>query len=61
MSENTDSTAQLRFGRVNVALLGASMLCLAGGYALLARGSMFVAPILLVLGYCVLFPLGLVL
>ena len=61
MSENNDSTAQLKFGKINVALLGAAMVCLAGGYALLARGSTFVAPVLLVLGYCVLFPLGLVL
>lgn len=61
MSENTNSTAQLKFSRVNVALLGAAMVCLAGGYALLAQGSMFFAPVLLVLGYCVFFPLGLVL
>jgi len=31
------------------------------GYALLAGGSTTVAPFLLVLGYCVLFPLGLAL
>lgn len=61
MSENSESTAQLKFGRTNVVLLGAAMVCLAGGYLLLARGSTFVAPILLVLGYCVFFPLGLVL
>lgn len=61
MSENTDSTVQLKFSRLNLALLGAAMVCLAGGYALLAQGSTFVAPVLLVLGYCVFFPLGLVL
>jgi hypothetical protein len=31
------------------------------GYVLLAGGSTTLAPILLVLGYCVLFPLGLAL
>ncbi len=61
MSENTDSTTQLRFSKTNIALLGAALLCLGVGYALLAGGSMTLAPILLVLGYCVFFPLGLVL
>lgn len=42
-------------------LLGAAVLCLGIGYALLAKGSTGLAPILLVLGYCVLFPLGLAL
>jgi hypothetical protein len=36
-------------------------MALGAGYALLAGGSTTVAPILLVLGYCVLFPLGLAL
>ena len=40
-------------------LLGSAVLCLLVGYYLLANGSTNVAPILLVLGYCVLFPLGL--
>jgi hypothetical protein len=34
---------------------------LAVGYVLLAKGSTTLAPVLLVLGYCVLFPLGLAL
>jgi hypothetical protein len=35
---------------------GAALLTLALGYADLARGGITVAPILLVLGYCVLIP-----
>jgi hypothetical protein len=42
-------------------LLGAAVLSLAAGYVLLSQGDTAVAPILLVLGYCVLFPLGLAL
>jgi hypothetical protein len=42
-------------------LLGGALASIAVGYALLAGGSITVAPVLLVLGYCVLFPLGLAL
>ena len=37
------------------------MTCLAVGYLLLSKGETTLAPILLVAGYCVLFPLGLAL
>lgn len=53
--------SRLQFGPVNLALLGGAVLALAGGYFLLAQGSTTAAPILLVLGYCVLLPLGLIL
>lgn len=59
--EKSTSSGRLRFGRTNGILLGAAALCLGIGYALLAAGSTGLAPILLVLGYCVLFPLGLAL
>jgi hypothetical protein len=55
------SRARLRLRGVNLALLGGALVSLATGYALLAGGSITLAPILLVFGYCVLFPLGLVL
>jgi hypothetical protein len=42
-------------------VLGAAVASLGIGYVLLAQGSTTVAPILLVLGYCVLFPAGLAL
>jgi len=54
-------SGRLRFGRVNAGLLGAAVISLGVGYYLLAQGSTGLAPILLVLGYCVLFPLGLAL
>ena len=53
--------SRLRFGPVNLVLLGGATLALAIGYMLLAGGSTTAAPVLLVLGYCVLLPLGLIL
>jgi len=50
----------LAFGRVNWALMGAGALAAVAGYALLARGDISLAPILLVVGYCALIPLGIV-
>ncbi len=50
----------LAFSRANGILLGAAGLVVIVGYALLARGSTVVAPVLLVLGYCVLLPVGIV-
>jgi len=61
MTEKGSASARLRFGGKNVAVLGAALVALVAGYALLAAGSTTLAPILLVLGYCVLFPLGLAL
>lgn len=53
--------ASLSFSTVNLVLGGAGLLALAAGYMLLARGSITLAPILLVLGYVVLVPLALIL
>ncbi|MCH6546975.1 MAG: hypothetical protein IH798_00885 [Gemmatimonadetes bacterium] len=61
MSEKGASPARLQFRPVNGVLLGGALVALAGGYLLLAGGSTTLAPALLVLGYCVLFPLGLAL
>lgn len=61
MSKSTGSPARLRFRAVNVAFLAGAVVSLSVGYALLAGGSTTMAPILLVVGYCVLFPLGLAL
>ncbi len=49
---------RLRFGRKNVALFAAGGVSIAIGYVFLAAGSITVAPILLVAGYCVFFPMG---
>ena len=51
----------MQFGAVNAGLLAGAALALVGGYYLLYTGSTTVAPLLLVLGYCVLLPLGLIL
>jgi hypothetical protein len=51
--------SRLHFGRKNSLCLGAAIVSLALGYGLLSRGSTTAAPILLVLGYCVFFPVGL--
>ncbi len=61
MINRVGSPARLQFRRRNVVLLSAAVLALAVGYYLLAQGSTGLAPMLLVLGYCVLFPLGLAL
>jgi hypothetical protein len=55
------SRSRLRFGPKNYIILGAAVISLALGYWLLSKGSTTLAPVLLVLGYCVLFPAGLAL
>ncbi len=58
---SSNAHARLQFGVVNAALFAGSALALGAGYLLLARGSTTAAPILLVVGYCVLLPLGFIL
>lgn len=48
-----------QWGRLNYALLGAGILVLLIGYLALVQGSITLAPILLVLGYCGLIPASL--
>lgn len=48
-------------GRRNVIVLAAATGCLVAGYLLLQAGSVGFAAVLLVLGYCVLFPLAIAL
>ena len=55
------SSARLQFGPKNYVFLGGAIAALVAGYLLLATGSTGLAPVLLVLGYCVLFPVGLAL
>lgn len=61
MIERVGSPARLQFRRRNIVLLSAAVVALGVGYWMLAEGSTTAAPLLLVLGYCVLFPLGLAL
>ncbi|MDX2122465.1 MAG: hypothetical protein SF070_15580 [Gemmatimonadota bacterium] len=60
-SDSAASGHQLRFGRRNVVLLGLAVVSLVAGYAWLNAGGTTGAAALLVLGYCVLFPLGIAL
>jgi hypothetical protein len=48
-----------RWGLANSVLLGLGVAALVSGYIALARGSITMAPILLVGGYCVLIPAAL--
>lgn len=47
--------------RRNVLLLVAGIVVILAGYLLLGRGSVTAAPLLLVIGYCVIVPLSIVL
>jgi len=63
-SSSTSTTvdrASLRFSAINGILLAAGFATIALGYALLAKGSNVGAPLLIVLGYAVLIPLGIIL
>jgi len=48
------------FGKKNYLFFGLALVVIAAGYILLGQGSITAAPILLVLGYCVLVPVALV-
>ena len=61
MPDQSLARSRLHFGPKNWLFLAAALVSLAGGYWLLAHGSTTAAPILLVLGYCVFFPVGLAL
>ena len=50
----------LSFSRTNAIWLGSAAVSIAIGYFLLSTGSETMAPILLVLGYCVLLPIGII-
>jgi hypothetical protein len=49
------------FDKRNYLLLGAGLVLIVLGFILLATGDITLAPILLVLGYCVVIPLGMLL
>lgn len=50
----------LPFGSTNYILMGIALVFVIVGYILLGSGSITMAPILLVLGYCVFFPVGII-
>jgi hypothetical protein len=59
--EKGEKRSTVSFSRENFAILGAALVSIAAGFGLLASGSITAAPILLVLGYCVLVPIAIVL
>jgi hypothetical protein len=50
---------QINLNKKNYAIMGAGLAVIVAGFVSLAGGSITLAPILLVLGYCVLIPVGL--
>jgi hypothetical protein len=63
MASNEPKTGERRgvLGRRNVIVLAAATACLIGGYLTLNAGAASLAAVLLVVGYCVLFPLAIAL
>jgi hypothetical protein len=53
--------SSLRFSPINAILLASGLAVITLGYMMLANGSTVGAPLLLVLGYAVLIPLGIIL
>ena len=53
--------SSLRFSPINAILLASGLAVITLGYMMLADGSTVGAPLLLVLGYAVLIPLGIIL
>jgi xanthine/uracil permease len=49
------------FGKRNYMILGVGVLLIVAGFLFLAGGDITVSPILLVLGYCIVVPLGVLL
>ncbi len=65
MPELTGSKVPTTRGRMalsprNMIVIGAALLAIGAGYMVLSAGSPSAAAVLLVLGYCVLLPLGIV-
>jgi len=52
------SSVDLPFGRKNYILFGLAAIVILAGYIALSRGSITLAPILLLMGYLVLIPWG---
>ena len=59
--EKTKEKAALPFTKRNWTWLGIGLLVIVVGYIALARGSITLAPILLVAGYCILIPIAILL
>jgi hypothetical protein len=58
--ESVSHDPLLNFGRTNYLLMAGGAVLAAIGFILLRRGDISMAPLLLVLGYCAVIPLGIV-
>jgi hypothetical protein len=56
-----DAESSLRFSLVNLAFLAAGLVSITLGFVLLGGGSTVAAPLLLMLGFAVLVPVGIIL
>lgn len=56
-----DTESTLRFGVLNLALLAGALAAIVVGFMLMGGASTVAAPLLLVLGFAVLVPLGIIL
>ena len=54
------ANASLKFSAINGIVLGAGLATICLGFFLLSRGSTVAAPLLLVLGYAVIIPVGII-
>ncbi len=59
-STGTQDGRTALFGRRNYIALGVAVATIGAGYAVLVAGSAGAASVLLVVGYCILFPVALV-
>lgn len=62
IKKNNQSSSEFQwpFGTKNYIVFAISIIVIAVGYILLGQGSITMAPILLVIGYCVLIPVALI-
>jgi hypothetical protein len=56
-----ETIASARFSKKNTIFFGIGLVSIVIGFILLATGDIVIAPILLVVGYLVFFPLGILL
>ncbi len=59
--KKSDVLIEVKFTKKNYLFFGAGLLSIIIGFILLRQGDIVLAPILLVLGYLVFFPLGILL
>ncbi len=59
-AEKSRPSSEVGLAPTNIKMLLGSVLVIIAGFILLSRGSITLAPLLLVLGYCVLVPVSII-